>query len=304
MAKKLQKINKKLKILNFFKKIKQILQKNIISIHPLSAIIGLVFFMAGRLKMVFIYAMVVILHELTHFFVSKKMGYICHKIKLMPYGAVLDAETDDFSFKDEIIIAISGPIFNFIMCAALVCLWWAFPVVYNYTDEFLLYNLIMGIFNLLPIFPLDGGRILLAVLSAKNGRANSVKLMKIITAFFGAILFAVFVCSLFFVSNLTIGTIGLMLVCSAFFTDKQTRFERVSYFAKKVKKAYKGLIIKPILVSESASLRTLLKMVDDKTFACFNVCDSNLIIKKVVYESDLENMLLKYSLGTKIIDAI
>lgn len=304
MIKKLQKTSLKLKISHIFKNVRKILQKNIIYLHPLTLAIFAIFIIIGRLKIVLIYAPVVLLHELSHLLVAKKLGYVCHKIRLMPYGAVLDAETDDFSFKDEIIIALAGPLFNLAISLVIVCLWWIYPSLYNFTDEFLLCNLIMGLFNLLPIFPLDGGRILLAVFSLKNGRQASVRFMKMLTFIFGVILFVLFICSLFVRFNLTLGTMGLMLVCSSFFKDKKTRFERVSYFAAKTKKSKNGLVVKTILVNKSTTLARIFKMLDLKTYTVFYVCEDNLKIKNVVFEKDLEQLLLKFSINTKIGDCI
>ena len=56
-----------------------------------------------------------LLHEYFHGLVAKKLGYKIGKIKLLATGAALEAESDEFSFDDEIKIAISGPLFNLIL---------------------------------------------------------------------------------------------------------------------------------------------------------------------------------------------
>ena len=245
---KTQKLYKNSKILQNFSKIKKFLQKNIIYFHPLYLLLFVFFYLTNNLKFFICYTLVVLLHETAHFIVAKKLGYVCHKIKLMPYGAVLDAETDDFSFYDEIKIAIAGPLCNLFLCLITICLWWLWPVSFNYTEDFMLSNLVIGLFNLVPIFPLDGGRILLAVLTQKTGRASGVKMLKAITAIFGLALFIVFIASLFFKPNISIGTMGLMMFWSALCGDKQTRFERVSYLSKKIKKLNRGLFVKTIVI--------------------------------------------------------
>ena len=60
----------------------------------------------------FYFAAFTVLHELSHFFVAKKLGYYPKKIHLTFFGASLEG-VDDFVLEDEIKIVLAGPIFNF-----------------------------------------------------------------------------------------------------------------------------------------------------------------------------------------------
>ena len=105
------------------------------------------------------------MHELAHFFIAKKLGYKLNKLYVMPYGICLNYKENIISNNDEIIIALAGPIINLIFCCVCVALWWLFPETYYYLDYFCFCNLVLAVFNLMPCFPLDGGRVFVAIIS-------------------------------------------------------------------------------------------------------------------------------------------
>ena len=78
----------------------------------------------------------------------------------------------------KVIISCAGPITNFII--AIIFYFFDFSI-FNISREFIIYtNLIIGIFNLIPIYPLDGGRIIKNILHIKIGLKESYKYTKII----------------------------------------------------------------------------------------------------------------------------
>lgn len=115
----------------------------------------------------------VVLHELGHSLTAMRFGIGVRRILLMPIGGM--AEFDGIPRKPsrELWMTIAGPAVNFVIAAAL------WPVVHGMPDAVPLYsfdgtllqlywaNLIMGTFNLLPAFPMDGGRILRALLAMR-----------------------------------------------------------------------------------------------------------------------------------------
>lgn len=118
----------------------------------------------------------VVLHELGHSFTAMRFGIGVRRILLMPIGGM--AEMDDIPRQPsrEFLITLAGPAVNFVIAGLL----WLGLTLANIPDdadvsytlagfasELLLWNLVMGIFNLLPAFPMDGGRILRALLAVK-----------------------------------------------------------------------------------------------------------------------------------------
>jgi Zn-dependent protease len=145
----------------------------------------------------------VVLHEFGHSFTAMHYGIGVRRILLMPIGGM--AEMDDIPRRPsrELLITLAGPAVNFAIAALL---WGALHFVdapanesayslVGFAAELLFWNLAMGIFNLLPAFPMDGGRILRALLATKMPylRATfwAVTVGKIITG--AGILLALFV---------------------------------------------------------------------------------------------------------------
>ena len=138
-----------------------------------------------------VYVVFIILHELSHFFVAKKLGYMPEKIHLSFFGASLEGY-DDFNFYDEIKIVFAGPVFN--LCVIVLCyvMFWFFPVTSVVLNDVLTANLSILFFNILPIYPLDMGRFLLAKFSQTNCRTDAVNKVKNLSFFVIICLFILF----------------------------------------------------------------------------------------------------------------
>ncbi len=134
----------------------------------------------GYFKEIVLYSIVLILHEFAHIVVGKILGYDFNEIKLNLYGAMVKSE-NSFKEKDEILISLAGPIFNIIFALILVGLWWVFPSLYNNTCILFQANVAMAIFNLLPLYPLDAGRVVYISLKTKYSKKIAKIILKTLT---------------------------------------------------------------------------------------------------------------------------
>lgn len=113
------------------------------------------------------------LHEAGHLFAVKKSYIEISYIKIEPFGIRIALKDEIIKNPaDEIKIAAAGPAVSIILAAVFLVLCVYFKDIY-YLDYFAYGNLYLGIFNLLPVFPADGGRILRAYLSTKTGYIKS-----------------------------------------------------------------------------------------------------------------------------------
>ncbi|HEX7141275.1 MAG TPA: site-2 protease family protein [Nitrososphaeraceae archaeon] len=121
----------------------------------------------------------ILLHELSHSLLSIRYGIHVNQILLFIFGGISDIKEETKEFKKEFKIAVVGPLTSY----ALSGLFWMFFILVSYLNDtqqnignylssiegILLYssmiNLIIGSFNLIPAFPLDGGRMLRAGLT-------------------------------------------------------------------------------------------------------------------------------------------
>ncbi|MEY8120167.1 site-2 protease family protein [Falsihalocynthiibacter sp. BN13B15] len=116
-----------------------------------------------------------ILHELAHAVVARRFGLNIHGITLFLFGGVAELQTEPTDGRSEFWIAIAGPIAS--LCIALG--FWGgaqfltvvgFPEAAQLVFQYLAtVNLVLAIFNLLPAFPMDGGRVYRAWLWTRSG---------------------------------------------------------------------------------------------------------------------------------------
>ncbi|MBR2029275.1 MAG: site-2 protease family protein, partial [Clostridia bacterium] len=162
------------------------------------------------------YVVAVVLHEFAHAKAAKKLGYKTKDICLSAFGAVLYGDFGDMSFADEAKIALAGPLLNLFMAVCTLALWWAFPSLYVFTQPFYMANVCIFAINLLPCYPLDGGRVLFAVMGQKLGENKAKKLFVALGVAMSFLCFCLFLCLLFLgVVNLTFGLFGLFLFANA-----------------------------------------------------------------------------------------
>lgn len=110
----------------------------------------------------------VLLHELAHSVVAKKGKLKVDKIVLFLFGGVSQIAEEPKSAKEEFKMAFAGPLISFILAGIFGIIWLFIlmplgsQVVSSIFGYLAIINLVLGVFNLLPGFPLDGGRILRA----------------------------------------------------------------------------------------------------------------------------------------------
>lgn len=139
------------------------------------------------------YTFAVLLHELSHYFVAKKLFYRCTEIRLSVFGAVLYGDFENVTPSARAKIAIAGPACNVVACLTCFALWWVFPAAYVFTEDFFSANATMAAINLLPCYPLDGGRLLTAALESKVDAKRCIPITKRITVILSLAVFAFFV---------------------------------------------------------------------------------------------------------------
>ena len=126
----------------------------------------------------------VLIHELSHSIVASRYGIKVKQIVLFIFGGVSDIEEEPKDFNKEFKMAIAGPAVSLVLSALFAIFWWittamitssfdeSFKTILIIINGILFYasflNLILGIFNLIPAFPMDGGRILRSVLFSRN----------------------------------------------------------------------------------------------------------------------------------------
>lgn len=109
----------------------------------------------------------VLLHELAHSFVALGFGLPVHSITLFIFGGVSQIGSEAEEPKHEFLIAVVGPVTSFVLAGVFWAITQVAPLpggpVLTIIAYLALINLLLGVFNLLPGFPLDGGRVLRSI---------------------------------------------------------------------------------------------------------------------------------------------
>ncbi len=242
-----------------------------IRLHPLFILFGIYFAFTGKVFSFLAITLSALLHEGGHYIVSSSMGYELNRITLMPYGAVLSGYAGDVTIKDEIKIAVAGPAVSGFLAIFFTALWWLFPSAYPFTDLAGKTNAALFFVNLIPAYPLDGGRVLYALASLKTGRKKGLKIAKIVTISISAALLLLFIYSCFHGINLTIAVFSVFLISGLFGFKKGDYVSVYENFS--VDKIKRPKVVRRAAVSENAKLKTLYSIVDKDYFYEITVVD-------------------------------
>src|SRR6056297_83566 len=127
----------------------------------------------------------VVLHELSHSLTARRYGINTRSITLLPIGGVADLEKMPEDPRQELAVSLAGPLMN----VAIALLLWVFLSVAgavnmdpsnfreinhsNFLIILMFANIMLAVFNLVPAFPMDGGRVFRSLLALKMARDDA-----------------------------------------------------------------------------------------------------------------------------------
>lgn len=184
-------------------------------------------------KQIHIYALLMLFafcHEMGHLLCGILMGLKPKSLKIMPMGLSIEFEIYSKNIKDKlqkkkIWIALAGPITNIIIILITIILKKNMMLY----EEIIYSNLLIAIFNLLPIYPLDGGRIIKEVIHIIKGRKKSIELTNYISNVSMVILTFVSSIAIYYYKNMAILFIIAYLWGMIFIENKRYNLKKRIY---------------------------------------------------------------------------
>ncbi|HEY5921218.1 MAG TPA: site-2 protease family protein [Kofleriaceae bacterium] len=120
----------------------------------------------------------IVVHELGHALVARHYGIATRDIMLLPIGGIASLERMPDKPQHELAVAIVGPVINLAIAAVL------YPFDGVFVNQLMWINVALALFNLIPAFPMDGGRVLRALLAMRMGHERATDIAASLGKFF------------------------------------------------------------------------------------------------------------------------
>ncbi len=173
----------------------------------------IIFLIINKINIYSLIMLFAILHELGHLICGLIFRFKVEKISILPVGVsmIFKVPIDKYNEKvgkaskielNKIIISLAGPLTNFLI--ALIFYICNFKIFENQNMNIIYSNILIGVFNLIPIYPLDGGRILKGYLHIIVGNKKSIIATNVISNITLSVLTAISSIAILYFKNISI----------------------------------------------------------------------------------------------------
>jgi stage IV sporulation protein FB len=266
-----------------------------VNIILLFAVAGMAFFGMWDTVLYFIPSLVV--HELAHIIAAGACGIVIDEMEILPFGC--SARTKSFTGLPpvrEMFVAAAGPAVSMMLAAGVYFFnKYCFPI--SWAKPLVNVNLAIAAINLLPALPLDGGRILRALLTRYVGNKRATKFCSFSGVFFSAAIVALGV--YFAVRGEINYSMFLMAVFLCYAAVKELKSAPYALIRdltgkKEMLKERHAVGIRSLSALGSEKLRDVLRELDAGRYNLVYVLDREMRLTAVLSETDILNGLLKH----------
>lgn len=279
------------------------LKKFKIAIHPLFLMLAVITIALGYIEQFFIIFSIVTIHELAHIAVAKLYGAKLSKIIIYPIGEMAIIE-NLFLVKPlkRIAIICAGPAINIALGLLFIAL--GNNDIFKFIS---MTNFSIAIFNSLPIYPLDGGRLVHLILSTLIGILNSNEVIILISKFF------ILVITLIGIIQVILYPFNISLICLGMYLKSSIKkeefnlsldFFEIIFTKTELIKKHKCIYTNIVTVSEDTCIRDILKYLKVDRLYKIYIVDKDLNSLGVITENQLIKFIIKYGIRSSIKKAI
>lgn len=236
------------------------------------------------------------IHEFGHIAAALLLGSKLYGIKILPIGLNASIDNSCCYKRDRILIYLAGPCINLLIGIIFVIIYMHYKKS-GFLSLGIMINVWLAFFNLLPVLPLDGGKILMEILAGRVGVFRASKYINI----FSIILSSVIIVVVFFILEKSIFNVSLILIGayilfsigqnkkeSAFMNVRNLVYRRSRIIKKGIYPAREIVVMKNIKMSD------IIKAIDyTDMFHIINVLDDDLRVMKVMTEQEILNAIME-----------
>ncbi len=256
-----------------------------IHMNPLFLIVIFIVYKTGSLGFFTVSFLSLCLHELIHLFFLCKKQIIIEKISIEPFG--ISIKTNNRKNISPVVF-LSAPVFNLIL--AVIFNYLAKKYYSDASNAIFLSNLFLGLFNLIPSLPFDGGRALEAYFIKKN--VEGTRFLKNISIFFGIVLISAGILFLKATSfNFSVVLIGAFILFNAICESETFKMRKEKNILKKSEYENKMKNIRHLSVPYDYPAHKLIGELRGDDYYIINVIKSGILIKTLTETQVIESVV-------------
>lgn len=244
-----------------------------------------------------------VLHESAHAVVASALGVKVRSLEVMPFGCTANIESFAVvSGGREIAMAAAGPAIN-ILAAAAVFVFGKMQPMGDFSQSLFRSNVTLAAINLIPALPLDGGRILSALLSLAMPPLRAVKATSVLGMVAATLLVGLGVYMVMIGKpNPTMLLMGGFMLYSSFKYLRNAAFQFLrNTTGKREEILTRGMVdVKSLAAHRDKSVGEVLTSLDARRYNVIYVLDDDLHIIDKVNESDIMRGVVKYGTAERI----
>ncbi len=260
-------------------------------VHPLTPIAFAAMFILGDASLALSLVWALAVHEYAHIAFARSFGYQIAALRFTPFGGELRL-VEKLEPRAELAISAAGPAASLVLAAATALLADIFPMLSGALSPFCATSLMLAVSNLIPAHPLDGGRMLEALLLRFFGEGAVRRLMAVIGFALGAASLSAGVFFLLHGQYSQMLLLGPFLIISAL-RERKTPFYALRLYERKKTAVKGGMGARLIAVPDDMYARDAAQILSPGAFNMLAVLDGSLRVLGQLGEAELLDGLIK-----------
>ena len=273
-----------------------------LKIHPVFLAVVALSVLLGNAGLVMAFMLAIAIHECAHILTAKAVGLNVESMYVLPFGCAAEISGyENAEYAKEIITAAAGPAVNIFTACVLTLL----PKMYL-DDMMMLFiwaNVTLAAINMLPVLPLDGGRIMMAAMKSFLNERTAWRLLNWAGVAAGVGMCIVGIQAVFNGSvNVTWLIMGVFLLGYAAMSLKNIPFASYKNAEEKRKRLVKkgSANVKHIAVMRSATLREVLREMESSKMNIITVLNDDFTIRSTISEIKVVDAAAKFGAEKKV----